>query len=166
MRRECRERFPPVPPRISDPDMNHGACVTHVSWCVPGSLTSRFLWSRWRGKLSRHSRCMCNPQFYVSVKRLMVNSLCLNNVISWSSRLQTSTYSSMAGAHVWQSSSGLFTLDFLKRINIGLKEISTHWLSNMHRSETIICLKLLNRWPVMCLWHTHNSNGQSFLVCW
>ena len=38
------------PPRISDPDMHHGTCVTHVAWCMPGSLTSSFLLSRWRGK--------------------------------------------------------------------------------------------------------------------
>ena len=35
------------PPQwVSDPDMNHGTCVTHVPWCKPGSLTSGFLWSR------------------------------------------------------------------------------------------------------------------------
>ena len=33
------------------------------------SLTSGFLWSQWRGKLSRHSRRMHNPQFHVSGKR-------------------------------------------------------------------------------------------------
>ena len=38
------------PPRVSDPDMHRGTCVTHVSWCMPGSLTSGFLWSRRRGK--------------------------------------------------------------------------------------------------------------------
>ena len=38
------------PPRVSDPDMHHGTCVTHVPWCMPGSLTSGFLWSRWWGK--------------------------------------------------------------------------------------------------------------------
>ena len=38
------------PPRVSDPDMHHGTCVTHVPWCMPGSLTSGFPWSRWRGK--------------------------------------------------------------------------------------------------------------------
>ena len=39
-------------PRVSDPDMHHGTCVTHVPWCMPGSLASgyRFLWSRPRGK--------------------------------------------------------------------------------------------------------------------
>ena len=58
-------------PRVSDPDMHHGTCVTHVSWCTPGSLTSGFLWSRWRGKRSRHSRRMRNQQFYVSGKRPM-----------------------------------------------------------------------------------------------
>ena len=38
------------PPRVSDPDMHHGTCVTHVPWCMPGSLASGFLWSRSRGK--------------------------------------------------------------------------------------------------------------------
>ena len=27
-------------PQVSDPDMYHGTCVTHVPWCMPGSLTS------------------------------------------------------------------------------------------------------------------------------
>ena len=57
------------PPRLSNPNMHHGMCVTHVPWRMPGSLTSGFLWSRWRGKRSRHSRRMHNPQFYVSGKR-------------------------------------------------------------------------------------------------
>ena len=48
MHRKCRERFP---------------------WGIPGSLTSDFVWSRWRRKRSRHSRRMRNPQFYVSGKR-------------------------------------------------------------------------------------------------
>ena len=51
--------------RVSDPDMHHGTCVTHVPW----SLTSVFRWSRWHGNRSRHSRRMQNPQFYVSGKR-------------------------------------------------------------------------------------------------
>ena len=48
--------------RVSYPDM---------PWCMPGSLTSGFLLSRWSGKRSRHSRRMRNPQFYVSGKRPM-----------------------------------------------------------------------------------------------
>ena len=36
-------------PQVSDPDMHHGTCVTHVPWCMPGSLTSGFLWHRRRG---------------------------------------------------------------------------------------------------------------------
>ena len=62
--------FPP-PPRVTDPDMHHGTWVTHVPWCMPGSLTSGFLWSRWSGKRDRHSRRMRNPQCYVSGKRPM-----------------------------------------------------------------------------------------------
>ena len=30
------------PPRVSDPDMHYGTCVTHVPWCMPGSLISVF----------------------------------------------------------------------------------------------------------------------------
>ena len=58
-------------PRVRDPDMHHGTCVMHVPWCMPGSLTSGLFWNRWRGKRSRHSRPMRNPQFYVSGKRPM-----------------------------------------------------------------------------------------------
>ena len=61
--------FPP--PRVSDPDMHLGTCVTHVPWCMPGSLTSGFLWSRRRGKRSRHSRRMRNSQLCLSGKRPM-----------------------------------------------------------------------------------------------
>ena len=57
------------PPWVSDPDMHHDTCVTHVPWCMPGSLTSGFLWSWWRGKRCRHPRR--NPQFYLSGKRPM-----------------------------------------------------------------------------------------------
>ena len=55
-------------PRISDPDMRHGTCGTHVPWCVSGSLTSGLLWSLWWGKRSWHSQRMRNPQFYISAK--------------------------------------------------------------------------------------------------
>ena len=37
-------------PQVSNPDMHHGTCVTHVPWCMPGSLTSGFIWNRRRGK--------------------------------------------------------------------------------------------------------------------
>ena len=43
MRRECRNRFPchqlQRKPRVSDPDMHDGTCVTHVPWCMSRSLT-------------------------------------------------------------------------------------------------------------------------------
>ena len=63
------------PLRVSDPDMHHATCVTHVPWCMPGSRTSGFLWSRRWGKFSRHSRRKRNPRFYVFGKRPM--PLCL-----------------------------------------------------------------------------------------
>ena len=57
------------PPRASDPDMHHGTCVTRVPWCMRVSLTSGSFWSRWRGKRSRYSRGMRNPQVCESVKK-------------------------------------------------------------------------------------------------
>ena len=57
-----------LPLRFSDPDTHHGTCVTHVTWCMSGSLTRCFLWSRWRGKRSRHTQRMRNPQLYISLQ--------------------------------------------------------------------------------------------------
>ena len=37
------------PPRVSDPDVHHGTCVTHLPWCMPWLLTSDFLWSLSQG---------------------------------------------------------------------------------------------------------------------
>ena len=59
------------PPRVGGPDMHHGPCVTHVPWCMPGSLISGIRWYRLRGKRSWRSRRMRKPQFSVSGKRPM-----------------------------------------------------------------------------------------------
>ena len=64
----------PATARVIHPDMHHGTCVTHVPWCMSGWIASGFLWSWWRGKLSRHSRRMRNPLTYVSRKRPMSNT--------------------------------------------------------------------------------------------
>ena len=43
MRRECRQRLPrhrlQTKPQVSDPGMHHSTCVTHLPWCISGSLT-------------------------------------------------------------------------------------------------------------------------------
>ena len=43
MRRECMEHFPrhrlQWKPLVNDPGMHHGTCITHVPWCMSGSLT-------------------------------------------------------------------------------------------------------------------------------
>ena len=72
------------PPRVSDTDMHHGTCVTHVPWCMQRSLTSGFLWNRRRGKRFRHSRRMHNLQFYVSGKRPM-RSIFTDDIEQWMS---------------------------------------------------------------------------------
>ena len=37
-------------PRVSDPGMHHGMCVTHVPRCMPGSPTGGFLWNGENGE--------------------------------------------------------------------------------------------------------------------
>ena len=67
MRRESWERFPRHRFQrkllVSDPDMHHGTCVTHVPWCMSGSLNRGG-----GGKRSRHSRHMRNSQFRYLVR--------------------------------------------------------------------------------------------------
>ena len=83
--------FPPS--RVSDRDMQPDPCVTHVPWCLPGSLTNGFLWRLWQGKRSRHSRRMRNPQFYISGKR-PIYRLPVGSFIKWAtpSHLYDITY--------------------------------------------------------------------------
>ena len=57
--------------RVSDPEMHHGTCVTHVPWCMPGSLITVSFEVGGGEKRSRYSRRMRSPQFYVSGKRPM-----------------------------------------------------------------------------------------------
>ena len=52
-------------PRISDPGMHHGTCVTHVPWCMSGLLTHG------GGKTFPAFPAHAHPQFYVLGKRLM-----------------------------------------------------------------------------------------------
>ena len=56
------------PPRVSDPDMHHGTCVTHVPLCLPGSLTSGFLWSRSRGNVPRFPGACATHNFAYLVR--------------------------------------------------------------------------------------------------
>ena len=72
----CAENARNVFPATSSKRSRHASrYVKHVPWCMPGLQTSGFLWSRWRGKRSRHSRRKRNPQTYVTGKRPMANIL-------------------------------------------------------------------------------------------
>ena len=71
--RECRERFPSHLLQRKPPVNDHGMCVTHVPWCMSGSLNPR----RSQGKRSWHSRHMCNPQFNVFAKRPIAGTIIL-----------------------------------------------------------------------------------------
>ena len=57
-----------LPLQVNDPDMHHGTCMTHMPWCMPGSLTRGLFWSRWRGKRSRQSRACATRNFTYLVR--------------------------------------------------------------------------------------------------
>ena len=139
MRRECRERFPrhqlQRKPLVSDSGMYHGTCVTHVPWYMIAK-------PRWRGKRSRHSRRMCNPQFYVSGKRPIVGTYASVNNGSGKSWFPDATKSSIHRCWLiitevlWHSPDGSYTgntQDIIQRppvthqdINVRLPEQFLH----------------------------------------
>ena len=62
-------------PRVSDPGMHHGTCVTHVPRCMPGSLTSGFHLISVAGKTFPAFPSHAQPAICVSGKRPM-HKLC------------------------------------------------------------------------------------------
>ena len=120
--------FPPS--KVSDPEMHHGACVTHVPWCMPGSLTSGFFWRRWRGKRSRYSWRMRNPQFYVSGWRPI------------DSTMYSAWQSSYKETHLRLSAGGICR--YYTPWSVLLRKVTQVWL-NHHWIPTVILAK-----PVKC----------------
>ena len=93
-----RRRFQ-TKPLVSDPGMHHGTCVTHVPWCMSGSLTCG------DGKTFPAFPAHAHPQFCVSDKRpmacLIQASVKINVVIRSSpNRLVTSLKWAYVCAHV------------------------------------------------------------------
>ena len=81
MRWEFRECFPrhqlQRKPLVSDPDIDHGTCVTHMPWCMSGSLTS----SRGENVPSIPGACAtCN--FTYLARGPWFTSVCNGHVIS------------------------------------------------------------------------------------
>ena len=91
------------PTRVNDPDMQHGTCITHVPWCMPGSLTSGFPWSWWRGKRSQHAWRMRNPQFYVFGKR-PINGIPPYGLLGWRLALPHKIIQ-YEDSHCWEANS-------------------------------------------------------------
>ena len=117
--------------RVSDPDMHYGTCVTHVPRCMPGSLTTGFLWCRWRGKRSRHSRRMRNQQFCASGKRTI------------------QTHAVYCG-RVWKQTipvggSQIKTVNDLTKMKFNVSKISFECVSNFRHVNTetneMVCLQ-------------------------
>ena len=56
--------------------MHYGTCVTHVPWCMPGSLTSGFLWNWRRGEtfpaFPAHAQPACSKSAGIYVSRTKI----------------------------------------------------------------------------------------------
>ena len=153
------------PPRVSDPDMHHGTCVTHVPRCMTGSLNSGFLWSRWWRNCSRHSQRMRNPQFYVSGKRPITNffhsvpkRLCimihweLNIMATILGRVFSNTFSQMKAIEYFIQ----ISLKFVPR-DPSDNESTLDKLMKPNRWNTMTCTKLdPDLWRQM-VWLSHNT---------
>ena len=131
------------PPWVSDPDMHHDTDVAHVPWCMPWWLTSGFLWSRWRGKRSRHPRRMRNPQFCVSGKRPVMSALTTLEFQRWRSHW---TLQERAKAHLnmfgvmWHAVKP--ASDNVDRVIISIYQRYTNWvITQQFTWLTCICLK-------------------------
>ena len=131
--------FPP--PWVSYPDMHQGTCVTHLLWYMLGSPTSGFLWSRWRGKRSRHSRRMRNPQFYVSGKRPIPYRYKIPNFTRYHIIIWCDTY-------ILYLSNGNFSYE----LTDVLTEIDySHWTVNLGNEKN----------PLRMAWEVDNKNTKS-----
>ena len=156
------------PPRVSDPDMYHGTCVTHAPWFVPGSLTSGFLWSRWRGKRSRHSRRMRNPQFCASGKRPMYGRISsVHYQFIYDSNLYINKFSfvfcHLSHYFVVQDSNQLIVAAYytINRSFVMASSLSTIAAISLHPVWLSVRNKLLIWWAK--LW---NSLVPRYIYCW
>ena len=127
------------PPRVSYSDMHHSTCVTHVQWCMPGSLTSCFLWSQWWGKRSRHSRRMRNPQFCLSGKRSM-EITALSDWIGYkfTDTMRHVNWACHTGGHYWNCyPAGALFLSQVTAIylNIGCSKMSSAGAQSPNEAE-------------------------------
>ena len=120
MRQECREHFPrhrlQRKPLVSNPGMHHGTCVTHMPWCMLGSLP------RGGGKKgSRHTWHIRNPQFYVLGMKPMC--LCMLNSL-WKHKNSTEDH------QIWEAVSWCSQLTG-ETLHI-VVTLSTLWLLMVH----------------------------------
>ena len=125
--------------------MHHGTCITHVPWCMPGSLPSGFIWSRWRGIRSRHSRSTRNTQFCVSGKRSISYNVYLFScsVMGWHKTILSNVYIVHRISPVFHRNHLLLVINKQVKISLFMRE-STEWLPMinpyMHKNNCqVIC---------------------------
>ena len=147
-------------PLVSDPGMHHGTCVTHVPWCMPGSLTcgdgenvpgipgacaSAILriWQEAHGIISFHFCYQMGPEHEVP-KQLFQTDMP-------PSASSTPDYWSYDTIHRLQNKpTGIMFLPYKRFIivNAGIKEFISEWKS---RSRVARCSSETGQYRKVCV---------------
>ena len=97
MRRECQERFPRHR-RLVIPTCITARAVTHVRWCMPGSLTRGFLWRRW---WEAHTYASVNLAIIGSNNEYLGFKKCLQAFWSYDCNLLKPRYTKRSALDYW-----------------------------------------------------------------
>ena len=106
---------------VSDPNKHHDACVKHVPWFILA------------GKTFRHSRCMRNPQFYVSGRRSVLPIIFYNFGAEGETEIPKGT-----GSVPWQ--------------------LHPESVLRNYENANIYCLRLKNDIPNLSNWRNNDSD--------
>ena len=152
MRQECRECFPrhrhQRKPLVSDPGMHHGTCVTHVLWCMSGSLNPR-----WRGNVPGIPGACATSNFTYLARG------------PWNSGFHCTNYS--VEIELWTKAAALFIgcsdYEFLA---IKLKQYTC-----MGRSDIVYCICIVSAgsyfWiTILLIWYRMAKRNKQYLYQW
>ena len=141
-------------PLVSDPGMHHGTCVTHVPWCVSGSLARG-------GGINVPGIPGAYPQFYVSGKR----------PIEWSTAMNSFLVQRWLLLHVMEKDLLYQWAQILKcrkltlpYIHAALAIMNGHGVCLLSFTECIMEIFVGYKWTTICVFlFFHNADSECIL---
>ena len=179
MRRECRERFLRHRRKqlVNDPGMHHGTCVTHVPWCMSGSLTccggenvpgipgacaARSFTYLARGPCYVHVICRKNTFF----KLLSLSILLFIQTSLGMSSKKITTHSTTLRQIYSAHSAQVFEFETLLLVLLWLHYIEIRWLyeccATNYNSTSIMTIRLCGCVTFYCKYHGWKLS----ISCW